>query len=174
MAQQRRFGLVLVLLLIAAAAGASDQKAPADNALAWLKGLVGSWQGKLEWSGGRTGTGEYSAVYSLTGNGSAVAESLIAEGVSTMTSVYHTDGADLRMTHFCGAGNQPRLKATLIDESKKVVHFKMVDITGRTDHGNVDEVELRFLDENHLTILFTFVGGARPSIERIDLARVGK
>jgi hypothetical protein len=47
----------------------------------------------------------------LTGNGSALVESLIMGGVPTMTTVYHLDEADLRMTHYCGAKNQPRLKA---------------------------------------------------------------
>ena len=27
-----------------------------------------------------------------------------------MVSVYHLDGDELRMTHYCAAGNQPRLK----------------------------------------------------------------
>jgi hypothetical protein len=27
-----------------------------------------------------------------------------------MMSVYHLDGEDLRMTHYCAAGNQPRVK----------------------------------------------------------------
>jgi len=56
-----------------------------------------------------------SASYYITGNNSAVVENLTTGGTPNMTSVYHLDGADLRMTHYCGAGNQPRLKAERID-----------------------------------------------------------
>ena len=30
-----------------------------------------------------------------------------------MVSVYHLDGKELRMTHYCAAGNQPRVKLDL-------------------------------------------------------------
>ncbi len=168
-----RWGLVPALgLLLSATAFAAETKTPSDSAFAWLKGLAGTWEGKSEWSSGRPG-GAMTARYALTGFGSAVEETFLSEGTAAMTSVYHEDGADLKMTHFCGAGNQPRLKATEIDEAKKIVRFQMIDITGRKG-GHVEGVELRFLDENHVTVLFTFVGGAKPDIERIELARTGK
>jgi len=69
------------------------------------------------------------ARYYLTGNGSAVVESLIVDTVPVMTTVYHTDGPDFRLTHFCGAQNQPRLKASRIDEEQGVMEFSFVDIT---------------------------------------------
>ena len=171
MAPRGRLAFALGILL-ASTVGAAPA-VPADSALQWLKGLAGEWRGKAVWTGGRTGSYELRAVYSLTSNGLAVVENLLTGAVPSMTSIYHEDGADLRMTHYCGAGNQPRLKATGIDEAKKVVHFRMVDITGRTDHGHVDEVELRFPDEKHLTILFTFTGAGEPSLERIDLEKLG-
>jgi len=46
-----------------------------------------------------------------------------------MTSAYHLDKEDLRMTHYCAAGNQPRLKAGSIDLSKNLFRFDFVDIT---------------------------------------------
>lgn len=172
MASGKRTGLVLGLLLLSATAGSAEPAVPSDAAFAWLKGLVGTWNGKAQWSGGRTDSYAMSAAYTATGNGSAIVENLATGGVPNMTSVYHQDGPDLRMTHFCGAGNQPRLKASEIDAAKRIVHFKMVDIMGRTsDRGHVDEVELRFPDADHLTILFTFRGSGAESLERIDLAR---
>lgn len=174
------FSLILAALLappptrtFAAEAQKAAVPTPADAAFAWLKGLIGTWQGKAEWTGARTGSYELTATYSLTGNGSAIVENLSTGPVPSMTSVYHEDGVDLRMTHFCGAGNQPRLKASEIDEARRIVHFKMVDVTGRVDHGHVDEVELRLPDADHLTILFTFRGPGAESLERIDLKKSG-
>ena len=54
--------------------------------------------------------GEESVVYKLTGAGSALVETQFPGTGHEMVSVYHLDGDDLRMTHYCAAGNQPRVK----------------------------------------------------------------
>jgi hypothetical protein len=70
-----------------------------------LRTLSGNWEGTVAWTG-KTAS-KVSAHYYITGNGSAVVEDL-----SNGISVYHLDGADLRMTHYCAAQNQPRLRAS--------------------------------------------------------------
>ncbi len=85
--------------------------AKANDTFNLLKALVGDWQGSYEWLG-KNRKGPINARYYLTGNGTAVVEDLIVDGNANMTTVYHLDGADLRATHYCAAGNQPRLKAT--------------------------------------------------------------
>ena len=113
------------------------------------------------------------AKYYLTGNGTAVVEDLIVDGNANMTTVYHLDGSDLRATHYCAAGNQPRLKATSTDNDNKVVKFHMVDITNLAtpEAGHVRDLELRLTSASQITILFTFVGAGKESVERIELAR---
>jgi hypothetical protein len=103
-------------------------------------------------------------------------ENLISEGVPNMTSVYHLDGADLRVTHFCGAQNQPRLKAQRIDLGHGTVDFDFVDITNlrSPDAPHVHGLEIRFVDSNHVTVTFLFEGGGKESRERISLQRVEK
>jgi hypothetical protein len=49
-------------------------------------------------------------IYRLTGAGSALVETDFPESNHEMVSVYHLDGDELRLTHYCAAGNQPRLK----------------------------------------------------------------
>jgi hypothetical protein len=49
--------------------------------------------------------------YKVTGAGSAVVETLFAGGPHEMVTVYHLDGDDLVLTHYCATGNQPRMKA---------------------------------------------------------------
>jgi hypothetical protein len=112
------------------------------------------------------------ARYYLTGNGTAVLEDLIVDGNANMTTVYHLDGADLRATHYCAAGNQPRLKATSKDGDNKLV-FHTVDITNlpTPDAGHVRDLELQLTSPSQITILFTFVGSGKDSAERIELAR---
>ena len=163
----------IVSLFLAAASPAPDPSAAAA-ALARLRALAGEWQGPLEWTGARTGKGTVTATYSITGGGSAVVEDLVMEGVRSMTSVYHLDGADLRMTHYCGAQNQPRLKARNIDLARGAVDFDFVDATNLSSPqaAHVYGVELRFVDPDHFVLTFLFVAGAQRSREQLTLARV--
>jgi len=144
----------------------------ANDTFDLIKALVGDWQGSYEWIG-KDRKGPMNAKYYLTGNGTAVVEDLIMEGSPNMTTVYHLDGADLRATHYCAAGNQPRLKATSTDHNNKSVKFQMVDITNLSspEAGHVRDLELRLTSANQITILFTFVGSGKESVERIELTR---
>ena len=80
-----------------------------DRPLDWLTELVGEWEGESHIEGSEPRVLPARARYHLTGDGTAVVESLDLGG-HTMTSVYHEDGGTLRMTHFCAANNQPRLR----------------------------------------------------------------
>ena len=147
---------------------------PASRAFERLRMLTGDWEGTSEWTGGRTGTGRMRASYSITGNGSAVVENLIPAGetVPAMTSIYHLDGADLRMTHYCAARNQPRLKAGRIANDGASVSFSFVDATGLdANPAHVSAVRLQMLPADHLQIQFTFEGGGKTSVETIELER---
>jgi hypothetical protein len=137
-----------------------------------IKALAGDWQGSYEWIG-ENRKGPMNARYYLTGNGTAVVEDLIMDGNPNMTTVYHMDGADVRATHYCAAGNQPRLKATSTDGDNKLVKFHMVDITNmpNPEAGHVRDLELQLTSPRRITILFTFVGSGKESVERIELAR---
>jgi hypothetical protein len=83
-----------------------------------------------EWEGQRTGGGSVKVSYQVLSGGSAVVEILteLAEEV-TMVTVYHMDGNDLRMTHYCSAQNQPRMKASSVSRNARVVSFEFVDVT---------------------------------------------
>jgi hypothetical protein len=109
---RRLIGRILLLagVVCLSTMGMSEaQEAANAAALTQLRGLAGDWEGPLEWSGARTGTGRVNATYYETGNGSAVVENLVMGGdVPSMTSVYHLDGADLRMTHFCAESTSPK------------------------------------------------------------------
>lgn len=148
----------------------------AAGALEQLKSLAGDWEGTAEWTGARTSTYPMNAAYYVTGNGSALVENLVAEGAPVMTSVYHLDGSDLRMTHFCGAQNQPRLKAERIDLAHGVIDFGFVDITNlkTPDAAHVHGMQLHLIDADHISVTFLFQGAGKESREQISLKRVAK
>lgn len=166
--------LVVAALCSSGVCVAKAQDDTGSGALARLRTLAGEWEGTFEWTGGRTSTGKMNATYYLTGNSSAVVENLTLGGVPTMTSVYHLDGTDLRMTHYCAAGNQPRLKAERIDIAKGTVDFSFIDATNLPSLSapHVHGLEIRFLDTDHITLTYLFQSGSKESRERIALTRV--
>lgn len=132
-----------------------------------LLSLAGDWEGTVAWSGDVPSP--ISAHYHTTGNASAVVEDLS----TGMTSIYHLDGNDLRMTHFCAAQNQPRLKATAFAPENSAITFSFLDITNLSSPGggHVQGLEIKFLATDHITLLFHFVSNGKEKDELVDLKR---
>jgi hypothetical protein len=109
----RRRGIV-GLVLVLAGAGASwaadaGKAAPGPDgkaALERIKSLAGQWRGHVVTKDGPPGE----VVYSVTAGGSTVVEKLFPGTGHEMVSMYHLDGADLVLTHYCAMGNQPRMR----------------------------------------------------------------
>ena len=161
-------------LLVRAAAPADTREDAGPRMFERMKALAGEWEGTFEWSKGRTGSGPLRITYSLTGAGSALIETLIQGGVPTMTTVYHLDGPDLRMTHYCAARNQPRLKAVRVDDAKGLAEFTLVDVTGvgPKNPGHVEGFLIELVDADRLHLRFTFGGGPGSGVENILVRRV--
>jgi len=113
--------LVLSASLVATALGAGDEKgeaapppAPvtAEAAFDRLKTMVGEWKNTSDLCDPSLAgvEGADRVRYKLTGGGSALVEVSAPDTRAEMISVYHLDGEDLRMTHYCSVKNQPRLK----------------------------------------------------------------
>lgn len=157
---------------MAMVASAFAQESASMRAFEQLRSLNGKWQGRFQWSGTRTENGKMDADYYVTGNGSAVVENLLRDGTPMMTSVYHMDNGSLRLTHFCAAQNQPRLKAERVQPN--AVDFGFVDATNMksADAPHVSGLEWRWLDADHITLTFVFDAGAKQSREFITLKRL--
>jgi hypothetical protein len=74
-----------------------------------LKSLAGDWTATIEEMPPAKFT------YKVTANGSTVMETLFAGTEHEMVTMYHLDGDDLRLTHYCHAKNQPHL---VLDRAK--------------------------------------------------------
>jgi hypothetical protein len=137
-----------------------------------IKSLEGNWHGTYKWIG-RQYEGEIDAQYYVTGNGSAVVENLLSNGIPSMTSVDHRDGKYLRVTHFCAAGNQPRLKAYGWNINSPSIIFNFIDITNLSspESGYVKKIELTILNKETLSLIFTFTSAGKEVYEYIKLIR---
>jgi hypothetical protein len=161
-------------LFIASSALAQDT--PASRMLTRIASLEGEWEGSYQWSGARSGGGDLRVVYQVTGMGSAVIETMIQGGRNSMSSVYHLDGADLRMTHYCATRKQSRLRATPDRISANVATFNFVDVTNADPArpGYVTGFDMTVVDDDHIINHFIFEGGAPQATETITLHRVSR
>jgi hypothetical protein len=117
-------GLVLGLGLgLSAADHKHDAKPDAKNPLfEKLKSLAGTWvavdkDGKP--------TEQVVSVYKVTAGGSAIQETIFPGSDHEMVTVYHLDGKDVVLTHYCMLGNQPKLKVDPTS-TEKLLKFAFV------------------------------------------------
>jgi hypothetical protein len=120
----------------------ADDKAPSANAqrFAALKALTGDWVAL-----GKDGKPTDPVVSSIrvTAGGSAIQETLFPGTDHEMVTMYHLDGDDLVLTHYCTLGNQPRLRAEPGSDVNKIV-FKFQSGTNlkSTDDHHMHEATL--------------------------------
>jgi hypothetical protein len=83
-----------------------------------LKGLVGEWQ--IADSNDKAQKGQLAARYHLTAGGSALVETIFPGEDMEMVTVYHRDGDQIYLTHYCHIGNQPRMRTASSDSTDEL------------------------------------------------------
>ena len=87
--------------------------------------------------------------------------------------MFHMDGVNrLMMTHYCAAGNQPRMQASVSPDGKTIA-FSYVDATNLTtpDTGHMQKMVLTLIDDNHHTEEWVFADHGMGHKELFDLHR---
>jgi hypothetical protein len=106
---------IAALIVVALAATAVLAQSDAQKSFTQLKSLTGSWEGK-------TPDGKPLLVsFRETAGGSAIMSEILGTGPENMVSMFNMDGPNkLLMTHYCGAGNQPRMQASVSPDGKTI------------------------------------------------------
>jgi len=156
----KTLSLFIATLLLAAAAFAGTAPANSNDAAAAfdkLKTLAGEWEGN-------TDQGKVRITYEVISGGNAIVEHEISEKMPEMLTVYHLDGNRLLLTHYCAAGNQPRMEAKAFDAQTGELRFKFVDATNliNANAGHMHNVTLRLVDNNHLSSQWQFFENGQP------------
>ena len=93
-------------------------------------------------------------------NGTVVLERSAFENKpgQTMATTFQLDGDKLMLTHYCIAGNQPRMVAAQYEEGGRLVTFVFLDGTNlpSRDTGHMDKAVFRFIDDDHFTSRWTW------------------
>ena len=143
----RRFSLFLVVLLISTAALAQSA---AQKSFEQLKSLAGSWEGSLDGQ-------PLHVSLRVTSKGNALLHEMKGAGPDDPITLFHLDGERLLLTHYCDAGNQPRMVATISPDGKTIV-FDFVDATNllSSQMGHMQRVTFTFIDSDHHTEKWEF------------------
>lgn len=144
-------GLVSVLAYIVLAQN-NTAPARAEQAFDKLKTLAGTWQGTG--SDGKMRT----VSYEIVAGGTTLVETLKPESEPSMVSLYHRDGGKLMLTHYCSAGNQPRMRAEIPGGDLTALNFVFVDATNlaQPSAGHIHGLTLTFEDTDHLAQTWTW------------------
>jgi hypothetical protein len=148
-----------VLMAVAAAVlifGIAPAKAGGNGSAAFeqLKSLAGHWATE------KTNMGEATLDLELTANGTAVIERahVTAQGKTTeMITLYYLDGDQLKMTHYCMAGNQPTMRGSYAPDAKTLTFdFESATNLKSPNDGHMHHAVYTFLDNDHFKTTWTF------------------
>jgi hypothetical protein len=157
----------LMLAAFGAATRGDDKPAPGKPPAAThaglerMKKLAGTW---LAADKDGKPTDQVVSVIKVTGAGSTVHETLFPGQPMEMVSIYHLDGADLVMTHYCALGNQPRMKA---DPKSPANQIKFLFAGGTNldpaKDMHMHEGTLTFIDDDHIEFSGVAWVGGKPA-----------
>jgi hypothetical protein len=156
------FAAVLVTVLSATFVVAESD---AHKQFDLLKGMEGTWAGKNQ-------QGQpLEITFRMTAGGSAIMSEIRGHGPENMITMFHLDGDRLMMTHYCGAGNQPRMK--VIASDAKSVSFEFLDGTNiGPGGGHMQQVTFSEPDSNHQVEEWVFLDHGKEMKKRFTLERV--
>jgi hypothetical protein len=100
----RKMAAVAATMFVALSASLVVAESDAHKTFDMLKTMEGNWAGK-------NNQGQLvELTFRMTAGGSALMSEIHGHGPENMITMFHMDGDRLLMTHYCGAGNQPRMK----------------------------------------------------------------
>lgn len=117
-----------------------------------LKALKGEWIAKVD------DTTNVVVLYDVVSNGSTVMETIKEGEGAGMITMYHLNKNKVMMTHYCSAGNQPRMQA-VPGNNNNLLDFKFLDITDLDEsEGHMNHLKMEFKNSDHFTQEWTFKG----------------
>ncbi|HXY24561.1 MAG TPA: hypothetical protein VEI73_07910 [Candidatus Acidoferrum sp.] len=126
----------------------------AAEAFERLKSMAGHWES------GPSAKMKTTLDIQVVSDGSTVMEQSRVEEKSTtvnMITMYYLDGDQLKMTHYCMAGNQPTMRGTYSPETKTIT-FDFISATNlkSANDGHMHHAVYKFVDQDHVREAWTF------------------
>jgi hypothetical protein len=156
-------GLFAISLVLASNTSAQTPAAkPLDGKAAFekLKALAGTWAGPINAANGPKGVIKYEVV----SGGSVVMEVLFPGQPHEMRSMYTVDKGELILTHYCSAGNQPRMRMSKTASTADKIVFDFDGGTGfdASKDMHIHSGEITFLPDGKLEANWNAWVGGKP------------
>lgn len=188
-----RFALALALIwMFNNAFAQSNTQNPTDKttssdaqkSFTILKSLAGSWQGPVstdppqpEMDNGKP----MQISLRVTSRGNALVHEMKEAGSPDdparndhPVTMFYLDNDRLLLTHYCDAGNRPRMVARTSPDGKRI-EFDFLDVAGSTQYGNMSHAVFTIIDANHHIEDWTYLmPGNKPVHAHMDLQRAGQ
>jgi hypothetical protein len=179
-----RIAISVVFFLIAAAAFAADTAATqsdAQKSFDKLKTIAGSWEGHATTDPPQPEMPDVMQVsLRVTSTGNALLHEMKGKGKpeerneddpNHPITMFYVDGDRLLLTHYCDAGNRPRMVGKMSPDGK-TVEFDFLDVAGSTEYGHMHHAVFTIIDANHHTEDWTYMmPGDKPGHAHVDLQR---
>lgn len=174
--------LVLAAVLIAPgavraeepAAAANDHQLDASTAFDRIKTLAGTWDAALPVPGAEAMTSTHE--FRVSAAGTVVMEIMGPGSDHEMINMYHVDGDELLLTHYCAGGNQPTMR---LDRATSDADHYVFAFTGGTNldpatDGHIHGGELTFTGDGTLDSTWIgWSGGKQADTMTFQLTKAG-
>jgi hypothetical protein len=159
--------LLLGVFFAATFAGCAWSQAKPASGFERLKTLAGTWQADTPEHGTLTNN------IRLVSNGTALEETFQSSESDQMVTLYTPDGNRLAMTHYCAAGNQPRMETTAVTGEQTKFEFSFTGITNllTPNSGHMCHLEIQIADPDHFTEVWTWRENGKDQFHAIHFTR---
>lgn len=176
------FTCLVLLLMSAVPALATDDAASGFDAQAAfdrLAAMAGTWTGTAAGEGEAADAEEASAgmqvthEFKVSANGSVVMETMNPGTEHEMINMYHLDGDDLVLTHYCAGGNQPRMRIVADESTSDHLVFDYdggSNLDPSTD-GHIHAAQITFQDDGVESVWFPYDAGEQAGKMAFHLTR---
>ena len=182
-----RFALLAVLMSLSSLVFAQSEaqktvapsKSDAEESFDQLKTLAGTWQGHVTTIPHQDqDKGSTQVTMRVTSRGNAIVHEMKDPATPEDPTRYdhpvtmlYLDEGRLLLTHYCDAGNRPRMVARTSPDGK-TLEFDFLDVAGDTQYGHMQHAVFTIIDANHHTEDWTYMlPGDKLLRGHLDLTR---
>src|SRR6202035_1979820 len=153
--KSHRFIVPAALVLMS---GLAFAQSDAQKSFDQLKTLAGSWEGRVTVPAHPDMDGKLIQVsLRATSMGNALMHEMTGSGrPDDPITMLYLDQDRLLLTHYCDAGNRPRMTGKISPDGK-TVEFDFLDVAGSTEHGHMHHAVFTVIDANHHTEDWTYM-----------------
>ena len=168
-------GLLALSVISTARSAAAPAATEAQKSFEVLKTLAGSWQATFSSVPEVPAMKGAIAKVSLrvTSRGNALMHDLTVSGIpDNPITMFYLDSDRLVLTHYCDAGNRPRMAGKMSPDGK-TLEFDLLDVAGGMQKGHMHHAVFTLIDADHHTEDWTYMLPGDQSVRaHFELTRI--